>query len=154
MKKKYTFSNKQKLINPEWHQQNSRIGVFSPHLISHQKHQLWLPPTDKSTFVGAQESSREVAAPHWRKNSKNKHIEEGKKNSITLLASPLLQVIYSSVAKEDSSVDHCSHRGKWEHSEHPFSPVMREDAQEVHFFLAQPGTLRGSEWLNSLGQLG
>ena len=50
-----------------------------------------LTPMDESAFVGTWKSRREVPAPHWSKNSYNKSIEEGKKNSFTLHVSSVPQ---------------------------------------------------------------
>lgn len=63
-----------------------------------RRFQVLIPPTqtlilitimDGNTCVANQESSEKILAPHWSKISINRCIEEGKKNSFTLLMSPL-----------------------------------------------------------------
>lgn len=52
------------------------------------EHQFWQLPTDQNTFVGVWESSTFL---EQKKKSQNRFIEEGKKNSFTLSASPIPQ---------------------------------------------------------------
>lgn len=47
---------------------------------------IWTTTHTQSVTVGFQESSREIPEHCWSKTSKNRYIEEGKKNIFTLPA--------------------------------------------------------------------
>lgn len=92
---------------------------------------FWQPPIEKNIFVGAWESSREVPAHPWRKNSKNRYISVGKKNSFTLPASPL----------PSGSRAQCQERPLW-----PIVSPIGQNESVVSAWLSQPcgHCLRGS----------
>lgn len=119
------------------------------HSPSAQKHWFWQLPTHESKLVGAQTSTGEAPAPclleEKKKKSKVRCIGEDKK-SFMWPAPFLLQS--SSVPRETFWACDFSHGGKWEQSECPASPAMRDTA---HFFIASSVTCRGSAKLKRLG---
>lgn len=56
-----------------------------------EEQQFWQSLTDKSTFVEVQQSSREVPAHHWNKDTQDLMHWKALENSFTLFTSPLIQ---------------------------------------------------------------
>lgn len=102
---------------------------------------IWQPVKDDSTFVEAQESTREVPALQWSKKSENRCIKEDKKNSSTL-SRPHVPKGGTAQYQERPLWSEFLPWGKREYSECSASPAVRDSAQEVYIFHAPMRTLR------------
>ena len=104
---------------------------------------------EKSTFVGAQESSSDVPALCWRKKNPRIDVLERVRRTVSFSSCHPSPKAISSVPRE-ARLAKISPIGK-EGSEHLGCPAIGDAAQKALFFPALPRTLRGLAQLKSLG---